>query len=560
VGRQILISSRAETFEESMASGLVIHIESGRDRHTQVLSQERIRVGSGADCDLRLRSSVLPADTPFVFELERSNGHYVVSQFEPTLALTHNGAPLAAGAVVEDGDELRVADTDLALRFFPVRELPAVVRSRRGGDVQVAPFIENAAVEAAATARRDDAKVFLREFTRELIREINTSTKIIVLLLVVALVGGILYLGFAAYKELQNSRALINKQNEQLTRMQAGMSEQNKLFEQVDKANKDILYSQSLAPKLRGEFGNGVCLISGTYVLVEPGTGRPLRYPERKFDDTETATEGESAEQQQLLTPEGNGEIFEKDFSGTGFHVGDGFILTNKHLAVSPWEANEAVQALGSSVGGQFRIKRMVAFFPEHKQSFVIRFKQAAPRDDVAVCAFDVREMPTDIPALPIDPDAEAATIGKKVVFMGYPSGEERILASLPENEAREIQQRYGRTLGTLLNALAERNFIKPLLTQGSIIALESHRILFDAGSAEGGSGAPLFGQSGKVIGVNFGTFVQMPNVNFAVPIKFAVPILERAGWKRPAPPGDINAASTPKDARVVSSASNPVR
>ncbi len=34
-----------------MASGLAIHIVAGLDKHTEVLMQERIRVGAGADCD-----------------------------------------------------------------------------------------------------------------------------------------------------------------------------------------------------------------------------------------------------------------------------------------------------------------------------------------------------------------------------------------------------------------------------------------------------------------------------------------------------------------------------
>lgn len=518
-----------------------------------MLSQERIRVGSGADCDLRLRSSALPTASEFVFELARTNGHYRITEVDAALALTHNGAPATLGTEINDGDQVRIGASDLTLQFFPVRELPAVVNRRRA-DVHVAPFIENAAIEAAATSRRDDAKVFLREFTRELIREIKTSTKVIVLLITTALVGGVLYLGYTANKELQNSRALINTQNEQLSRMQAQMSETSKQFEQVNQSNTDIINSLSLAPKLRSEFGNGVCLLSGTYVLVEAGTGRPLRYPERQSTE-DGASSAQNATDQPVLTPEGNGEPFEKDFSGTGFHVGDGFIVTNKHLVVSPWEANEAIQALGASVNGQFRIKRLVAFFPGHRQPFVLRFKQAAARDDLAICALDAREMPMDIPVLPLDADSEAAMIGKAVVFMGYPRSEERILASLPDADAIAIQQRYGATLGTLLAALAERNFIKPLMTQGNITALEVHRILYDAGSAEGGSGAPLFGQSGKVIGVNFGTFVPMPNVNFAVPIRYALPVLERAGWKPVEVPSELNGNAPAKEARVVSSA-----
>src|SRR5205085_7561312 len=102
---------------------------------------------------------------------------------------------IAAGDEIRDGDEFRVGNTDVLLHFFPVRALPAVVPAG-SRETHVAPFIEAAAIESAATARRDDAKVFLREFTRELVREINPSTKIVTLAIAMALVGGVLYLGF----------------------------------------------------------------------------------------------------------------------------------------------------------------------------------------------------------------------------------------------------------------------------------------------------------------------------------------------------------------------------
>jgi hypothetical protein len=55
-----------------------------------------------------------------------------------------------------------------------------------------------------------------------------------------------------------------------------------------------------------------------------------------------------------------------------------------------------------------------------------------------------------------------------------------------------------------------------------------------DAKTAEGGSGAPLFGQAGKVIGVNFGVFTENTAANMAAPVRFAVELLKRAGWKSP--------------------------
>ncbi len=72
------------------------------------------------------------------------------------------------------------------------------------------------------------------------------------------------------------------------------------------------------------------------------------------------------------------------------------------------------------------------------------------------------------------------------------------------------------------------------MTTPGAITDLDSRKIIHDAKTAEGGSGAPLFGQSGKVIGINFGVFTENNASNMAVRIKFAIEILRRAGWKSP--------------------------
>ena len=65
-----------------MANGLVIHIARGRDRHTEVLSLERVRIGPGEDCHVRLAPDT-PTDSPLLLELARTNGHYRVAEFDP---------------------------------------------------------------------------------------------------------------------------------------------------------------------------------------------------------------------------------------------------------------------------------------------------------------------------------------------------------------------------------------------------------------------------------------------------------------------------------------------
>ena len=515
-----------------MATGLVIHISAGEDRHTEILTDEHVRIGTSEDCDLRLRASSLPksASNGVILQLARSNGSYRVAELDSSLGLTKNGEPLEAGTSIDDGDEVRIEQSELALQFFPVRTLPAIIPSS-SKETHVAPFIEQAAIESAATARRDDAKVFLREFTRELVREINTSTKLVTMAIAIALVGGVLYIGFAMFKELQQSRRLIDDQRSQMGLMKDQVSKTNDQLSDLGRSNKEIRDSLSLAVKLRSDYGRGVCLIAGSFYYVEAGTSRPLRYPEAQTNENGTPVQSGG---DQTLTPEGHGAIAEYEFVGTGFYVGNGFVVTNRHI-VQPWLADDRAQSMGNSVKGQPRLKKLAAYFPDYAQAIALKSKGVAQKDDLAVVQLDLPQIPETIPVIPLETDPDAVAVGKTVVMMGYPSGPDRLLALLDDAESRGIQQRYG-SLDALLGYLAGTRRIQPLTTQGNITDLDIRRISYDARTAEGGSGAPLFGPSGRVIGVNFAVFTENQASNFAVPIRFGIALLERSGWQPPVP------------------------
>jgi len=117
---------------------------------------------------------------------------------------------------------------------------------------------------------------------------------------------------------------------------------------------------------------------------------------------------------------------------------------------------------------------------------------------------------------------------------MGYPNGPDRLLAMTDDAEARSINARCAGSRQCIITFLAQNRRIMPLTTQGTITDLDQRRVVHDAKTAEGGSGAPLFGQTGKVIAVNFGVFTENNAVNMAVPIRFAVDLLRQAGWKSP--------------------------
>ncbi|HEU4478357.1 MAG TPA: hypothetical protein VFR80_07550, partial [Pyrinomonadaceae bacterium] len=68
------------------------------------------------------------------------------------------------------------------------------------------------------------------------------------------------------------------------------------------------------------------------------------------------------------LTPEGKGIIFRLEFVATGFHVGHGYILTNRHIASEPWAVDLRAQFFISSTGATPRLDKLLAFFPSHRQ------------------------------------------------------------------------------------------------------------------------------------------------------------------------------------------------
>jgi hypothetical protein len=135
-----------------MSTGLVIHISSGEDRHTEILTDDRVRIGSSDGSDLKLRSSSLPKPSTngHLLELVRRDGNYHIVAFDTSLELTKNSNEFAIGDTIADGDEIRVVGSDLVLQFFPIRSLPAVVPSG-SKETHVAPFIETAALESLAT-------------------------------------------------------------------------------------------------------------------------------------------------------------------------------------------------------------------------------------------------------------------------------------------------------------------------------------------------------------------------------------------------------------------------
>ncbi len=520
-----------------MASGIIIHVEVGKEKRTELFSDERIRIGSSKTSDLQIRTNKVNVEGIWL-ELKREDEIYRIARFNENLEFLINGEPIQRFQSVEDGDIVSLYNTDIVFSFFALTSKSSLITTNRE-QTHVAQFIEEAALESATSTKPDEAKAFLREFVRELFREISLTTKLILFTIIIGALSGIFYVGYSFYQELKQSREQAQQQNETIKKLEDKVTQTNEQLGNLDKTNKDIIKTVSLAPNLRVEYGNGVCLVVGVYDLVDRKNGKTLRYPDPSAYQPDPYEPAPTINEEGFtknppptgLTTEGNGTPVEYDFIGTGFHVGGGYIVTNRHV-LQPWAEDDMVKQLMRQSNGRARIKRLIVYFPNFSQSFPIKIQQTGGREDLGVATIDPTLISPEIPILPLDTSTDSVAIGKTVVTMGYPNGPDRLLAMLDDNEAKSINTRFGNSRQALLNYLAQSKKITPLTTPGAITDLDARRIVHDAKTAEGGSGAPLFGQSGKVIGVNFGVFTESTAANMAIPIRYAIELLKKAGWK----------------------------
>jgi V8-like Glu-specific endopeptidase len=517
-----------------MAVGIIIHVSVGKEKRTEFFNEENIRIGSDEISELQIHTKLLK-NQGLLLQLEWDGEAYRVINFKRGQDIKLNGSPLTRFVAINDGDVISIENASIEFSFFSLTSESALITTNR--EPHVAPFIEEAAVESAITEQRDDAKAFLREFSRELLREISWTTKLITLVILIGFFSGLFYLAYGFYQEYKRSIELVKLQTTKLTKLEKNIATTNEEIGELNKSNKTVLDTLSLAPNLRVDYGNGVCLIVGVYDLVDRRSGRMLRYPdpnEFKPDPYEPAPSEEGIyelPEQKGLTTSGNGTPVEYDFIVTGFHFGNGFIMTNRHV-LQPWTEDELVKQLMKESKGRARIKKLVVYFPGYTTAFTMRIRKVSYKEDLAVGIVNADQNLSGIPILPLETKyKETIAVGKTVVTMGYPNGPDRLLAMLDDEEAKKFNRKYGSSRQTLINFLAQSKKIAPLTTQGLITDLDKKRVVHDAKTAEGGSGAPLFGQSGKVIGVNFGVFTENNAANMAIPISFAIELLKESGW-----------------------------
>jgi len=183
--------------------------------------------------------------------------------------------------------------------------------------------------------------------------------------------------------------------------------------------------------------------------------------------------------------------------SGTGFLVGDGLLATNRHVA-EPWYGDSEAEALIHR-GATAMLESLVVFFPGSPMPVSLIPGAVSSNSDLAVLKIENKEAVRGIAVLPLAKGP--ALPGELVTVIGYPMGIAGMVAKSPSGIYQRLAYRHNDI--TAASELAALSLIRPSTTCGHLGDVVGDKLIYDAPTAHGGSGGPVFNSNAEVIGVN---------------------------------------------------------
>ena len=263
-----------------------------------------------------------------------------------------------------------------------------------------------------------------------------------------------------------------------------------------------------------------VCLVHVVVGFRDRATGLNLRYAGLTSSGEPMTDEHSNP----LVGVTGDGPEVHMDVFGTGFLVSDkGLILTNHHVA-EPWWDNDDLKEM-TRQGVEPLAAEMTVYFPGMDHGVAVATERISSDADVALLKGDFSK--SRIKEIAFADGHRSAVSGRPVVLLGYPTGINAILARTGEQTVQSIAEATKGDPKQLMEELARRHLIRPVVTQGHIGDVLPDKIIYDAQTTSGGSGGPLFNSDGKVIGINFAMVRDFGGSNVAIPIGYGKSLLK---------------------------------
>jgi S1-C subfamily serine protease len=183
--------------------------------------------------------------------------------------------------------------------------------------------------------------------------------------------------------------------------------------------------------------------------------------------------------------------------SGTGFLVGEGLLATNRHVA-EPWYGDTEAEALIHR-GATPILESLVIFFPGSPMPVRLSPGAVSSTGDLAVLTIEDKDAVRGLTVLPLAKGI--ASPGELVTVIGYPMGIAGMVAKSPNGIYQRLAYRHNDI--TAASELAALSLIRPSTTCGHLGDVVGDKLIYDAPTAHGGSGGPVFDSNAEVIGVN---------------------------------------------------------
>jgi len=209
--------------------------------------------------------------------------------------------------------------------------------------------------------------------------------------------------------------------------------------------------------------------------------------------------------------------------SGTGFLVGNGLLATNRHVA-EPWYGDSEAQKLIDQ-GAVGMLESLVVFFPGSPTPVNLSPASVSKTSDLAVLHADNTEVVRDLAILPLAKSSGAP--GQLVTVIGYPMGIAGMVAKSPTGIYERMAYRHNDI--NAASELAALSLIRPSTTCGHLGDVVGDKLIYDAPTAHGGSGGPVFNTKGEVIGVNSAYMDGFSGGTLGVSVDSLRPLLQEA-------------------------------
>ncbi len=209
--------------------------------------------------------------------------------------------------------------------------------------------------------------------------------------------------------------------------------------------------------------------------------------------------------------------------SGTGFLVGDGLLATNRHVA-EPWFGDPESERLIAD-GASASLESLVVFFPGSPTPVTFLQAASSKTSDLAILRAEDPAAVRGLPILPLSKSPVAP--GQLVTLIGYPMGIAGMVAKSPTGIYERLAYRHNDI--SAASELAALSLIRPSATCGHLGDVVADKLIYDAPTAHGGSGGPVFNAKGEVIGVNSAYMDGFSGGTLGISVESLRPLLQQA-------------------------------